>query len=116
MTALMHLAVGSFYDEDVHTNSIFFNSHHTKKQIKMMKKLKEVGAEIDTQDHEGNTALLLTVIDEPFDVQIPKIHFLLESGANPIIQNEDGNTVLHKAAMVENKKAIKIIIERAPEI
>ena len=63
------------------------------------------GANINFQDHNGNTALCLAVENNHFDI----IEFLLERGASMTIQNQAGNTALDIAIQQGNNEIINYL-------
>ena len=63
------------------------------------------GANVNFQDHNGNTALHLAVQNNHFDI----IKFLLERGASMTIQNQAGNTALDIAIQQGNNEIINYL-------
>ena len=64
------------------------------------------GANVNFQDHNGNTALHLAVENNHFDI----IKLLLERGASMTIQNQAGNTALDIAIQQGNNEIINYLI------
>lgn len=65
------------------------------KVFHMMKTLLEVGAEVNYQDRQGDTVMLLA-LNNPV-VKKPHIELLLQYGADPNIHNRDGLTPIWQA-------------------
>ena len=72
----------------------------------LIKKSIQAGAEINTQDEYGATALLNATHYENNDV----VAVLIELKANLNSQDEDGNTALHYAVMIKNRIAIDYLV------
>lgn len=83
-----------------------------QKPLTMMQLLLDNGADIDLQDAEGKTVLMVALIKDKFDI----FSFLLEHGANPNIPNNKGITVLHFAAYNEKEKFAKKVLEHGADI
>lgn len=60
-----------------------------------------LGAQVDAQDAQGMTALMRRAQTQG-ETGIEQMKFLLEHGANPNLQNRDGNTALHLASPKED--------------
>lgn len=75
----------------------------------LLKKLKQCGANLDKQDEDGHTSLMLAVMEDNID----KIKALADAGANLDIPNgQMGDvTALHMAAVHGNKEVVKALIE-----
>jgi ankyrin repeat protein len=72
------------------------------------------GADINVQDEEGNTPLILALDGE--EVNDETIECLLNYNPNVTIANEDGTTPLHLAVLRNSIKFIKALIERGAGI
>ena len=93
-------------------NSINKNGHTPlilacyRNQVLAVKKLLELGAEIDYQSGDG-TALLGATYQNNYDV----IKLLLDDGANPNISDANKETPLIMASKSDNAKVIKLLLE-----
>ncbi|KAK9104656.1 hypothetical protein Scep_021500 [Stephania cephalantha] len=76
-------------------------------QIPFMDKLLEQGADIDSRDQDGFTALHKAVIGKKETV----ICHLLRKGANPNVKDKDGATPLHYAVQVGAFQTVKLLIK-----
>ena len=86
---------------------LFFCSFYGDRS-EMVRLLMQRGIRINTQDNEGNTALMMAVMmGETTGVQA-----LLDSGANPNIKNKAGKTALQIAKEKKDDAIIKLLQER----
>ena len=63
--------------------------------------------EIDAQDDEGDTALIIATINSDWRI----LELLLSYGANPDIQNNRGKTALIKGAEVNARYEVKVLVK-----
>ncbi|MBV0899701.1 MAG: ankyrin repeat domain-containing protein [Wolbachia endosymbiont of Fragariocoptes setiger] len=82
-------------------------------------KIADLTADVNYQDHEGNTPLHLAIICGNFNV----IELLLDKGADSNIRDKKGNTSLHALTQIacrpkeiEATKALKLLVEKAGNI
>ncbi len=73
------------------------------------KALVERGGNINATDHKGNTALHLAPHTTWRGRRL--VPLLIELGADPDIQNEDGDTALHDAIGRDNEKITKLLLD-----
>lgn len=74
--------------------------------------LHEAGACMDVLNTDGKTALMLADELKPGECTIRD---LLELGANPDIQDANGNTALHLAAMVGDDYTVQTLLEHGAD-
>jgi ankyrin repeat protein len=74
----------------------------------------EKGADINVQDEEGNTPLILALAEEA--VNDETIECLLDCNPDVTIADKDGITPLHLAALRNSIKFVKALIERGANI
>lgn len=72
-------------------------------------------SDINKQDSQGNTALHHAAILLPWKSE-PETRRLLEYGADPNVQNVFGNTPLMLAAMVNNHRTMRLLIENDADV
>ena len=73
--------------------------------MESVKILLGAGAEVDTQDKLGRTALMLAISHPAICME------LLKNGASPNMSDYYGQTSLHNAAQTSNVKAIKLLLK-----
>ena len=74
---------------------------------------KSITLDINKQDHQGNTALMLSLTQSPYanNINYMTVRRLLEADANPIIGNFNGLTPLAAAQETNNQEIINLIQE-----
>jgi len=70
----------------------------SQSSVEAIKALLDAGADPDTQDSNGKTALHFAGNVEDRDKSKASLSALLAAGADPNMQDDDGDTVLHKVA------------------
>lgn len=101
----------------------------TTKDFDKLKQLLQDGVDINSQDSQGRTALMMSLIpnfrnDNVFNLlntnaenNDEKItQFLIENGADVNIQNSRGDTALIFAIELSNKNAVKLLIEKGANV
>jgi ankyrin repeat protein len=83
---------------------------------KFIRVLVERGADINAQDEEGNTPLILALLCNEEEVKDETIECLIDCNSKIMIANKDGTTPLHAAVFRNNIKFIKALIERGADI
>lgn len=101
----------------------------TTKDFDKLKQLVEQGIDINAQDSQGRTALMMSLVPnfrnnnvfnilntsmENNDEKITQ--FLIENGADVNIQNSRGDTALIFAIELSNKNAAKLLIEKGANV
>lgn len=101
----------------------------TTKDFDKLKQLLDSGVDINTQDSQGRTALMMSLVpnfrndnvlnlmntnSENNDDKITQ--FLIEKGADINIQNDRGDTALIFAIELSNKNAAKLLIEKGANV
>ncbi len=62
------------------------------------------GADINKDNDDGNTPINVAQTETA-------VQYLLENGADPMLADEGGNTILHKAAMSGNYPVVKVLLD-----
>ena len=101
----------------------------TTKDFDKLKQLLDSGVDINTQDSQGRTALMMSLVpnfrnDNVFNLlntsaenNDEKItQFLIENGADVNVQNNRGDTALIFAIELSNKNAAKLLIEKGANV
>jgi uncharacterized protein len=78
--------------------------------IPKIKKLLDTGFDINTAKEDGTTMLMLLSIDLNVDNMSEMIEFLIGSGADTEIEDENGNTALNLAVRQGNKGAAEQLV------
>lgn len=94
-------------------DKILLNSKINNSPIEIASLVLSLGANINTQDIDGYTTLILTLVYEA-NFDLAKI--LIEKGCNVNCQNKNGNTALIFAALLGDKKLLKILIKAGANI
>jgi ankyrin repeat protein len=97
-------------EKDLHGRTALINAVRAG-MTEEVEKLIQLGASLDLQDAEGNTALMYAAEGGKESLQA-----LLDSGANADICNKRGETALHCAAFCGYQWAISAIIKARPEL
>ena len=82
-----------------------------KENIQIINKLLKYGAEIDAQDHRGNTPLMMACKKRKIDV----VRRLLEAGANPNIKNYHLSSALIKAVLSGSVEIVDMPIKKGAD-
>ncbi|WP_214481721.1 ankyrin repeat domain-containing protein [Bacillus sp. SM2101] len=80
---------------------------NTDNQLKFVRELHRAGANINHQDHYGDTALIIAGRDNRLQI----IKKLLEYGINPNMQNHKGDTALIEACRAGNVEVVEALIQ-----
>jgi len=80
-------------------------------QKEMAELLLQAGARVDNQDTYGNTALHMAVIHERADMY----DFLLDHGANPMLENEAGDNMFMLATRRGSKRMFNCILVKSKQ-
>jgi len=83
-----------------------------KGRLADVKRLLDEGADVNTTDKDGNTALKWAIYYRHLDV----VKFLLNCGADVNPKNKDGHTALMATAYVGFPEATKLVLERGADI
>ena len=101
----------------------------TIKDFDKLKQLLQEGVDVNAQDSQGRTALMMSLVPnfrndnifnllntskENNDIQITQ--YLIENGADADIQNNRGDTALIFAIELSNKNAAKLLIEKGANV
>jgi hypothetical protein len=87
-------------------NVLFYIDGETEDDIEKIVYLHDKGVDINLQDNDGNIPLTLIPCSE-----IHLIKLLLALGANPKIENSDGNSYIDHVIMYESFKVLKFLLE-----
>lgn len=91
------------------------NSLHSAARVGDVAEIKSLlarGFSIDSRDDKGETPLIkATVLDE-----LQALKYLLENGADPSLQDNNGWNVLHWASLRGNPDVIELLISHVPSI
>ncbi|MCL1823800.1 MAG: ankyrin repeat domain-containing protein [Oscillospiraceae bacterium] len=77
-------------------------------ELALIKQLISLGAQIDTQDNQGNTCLHYAVAEG----NVNRIRLLLENGVDSSVQNAGGFSA-YQLALNENKRSVVSLLEKA---
>ena len=80
--------------------------------IDALQKEIESGANVDTKDHMGRTALMKAV----FANNQPAVELLISKGADINAKNDEGATPLMYAITYKNKPAVELLISKGADI
>lgn len=84
------------------------NGHHTICEL-----LIHVGAEVNAQTRSGKaTPLHKAAVTGKFDI----IKLLINNNACPMIQDADGQTLLHRAAENKHKQVVDYLLQKHPNL
>lgn len=83
----------------------------SKNENDLVKKFIEFGASSNRNKIDGNTPMLISVINENEDL----VNHFLEQGYNVDSVNNEGNTALHLAVISRNIKIINLILNKNPD-
>ena len=87
-------------------NFVFYNNDE------IVKLLLNAGADIDKQNNNGNTALILASLDNYVEI----VELLLNAGADIDKQNNKGNTALFYASKDNNIEIVKLLLNADADI
>lgn len=101
----------------------------TTKDFDKLKQLLQEGVDINSQDSQGRTALMMSLVPNFRDNNVFNLlntsaenndekitQFLIENGANVNIQNNRGDTALIFAIELSNNNAAKLLIEKGADV
>lgn len=91
---------------------IHFAAMNDQKGVKCTQLLYEYGADLNTQDGEGNSPLYHACAVE----NVLLFKFLMEKGANANLINSDGKTPLMRAILSQNEYMIKHLVDAGCEV
>ena len=80
--------------------------------IEMAKLLLDYGADVDSADSSGKTALFFAASDS---TSTKMLEFLIENGADVTHTSNNGVTAAHIAAGISNSEAVKILVENGAD-
>ncbi|PID45184.1 MAG: hypothetical protein CSB47_09980 [Proteobacteria bacterium] len=80
--------------------------------IEDMQILLKKGININTLDEDDNTPLHFSIDRKEPEMTL----FLLENGADPTIQNDEGYTALHLSVLYQNIEIAEAILKRFPQV
>ncbi|XP_038068644.1 inversin-like [Patiria miniata] len=83
-----------------------------KGDVKTLDLLLLAGAEIDAEDDNGDTALMVAA---QLESEI-KVEYLLEKGAQPTIADIEGKTALYRTEQNKTTKCAKLLIDKDPSL
>ena len=113
-TELLQFLIGNGAD----TNLLDFQHHRTplflaikNKHEEGIKLLMDNGSNINSKDVDGNTPLIIAVMNHP-----GLIEFLINSGADVNLRNNALETPLHLTASRGNIEAVKLLIENGGDV
>uniref|UniRef100_A0A8I3SA04 Ankyrin repeat domain 26 n=1 Tax=Canis lupus familiaris TaxID=9615 RepID=A0A8I3SA04_CANLF len=105
---ILLLGINDLNDRD-HTNRSALHLACVHGYVNMVKLLVDQKCQVNLCDEENRTALMKVQYDE-----VECARFLLEHGADPNIMDNEGNTALHYATLMENlPMAEKLLLHKA---
>lgn len=89
-------------------------------KLSIAKMLLEAGADLDARNHLGLTPLAAAIVSNPFEIVDGSqqssagllLNLLIDSGADPEMPDNSGNTPLHNAVYYGNIDAIRILMRK----
>eukprot|EP00347_Sterkiella_histriomuscorum_P006697 403351781 len=84
----------------------------TEKQKKLQFLGKQIERTIDVKTYHGFTPLMIALEEDADNI----FQYLIDSEADLKAQDEEGNTILHRAILLKNQKKAKLVIKRGANI
>ncbi|CDW85255.1 ankyrin unc44 [Stylonychia lemnae] len=95
-----------------HLGCFKFIIEQTDKQKQIKYFGKQIERTIDVKCYNGLTPLMIALEEESENI----FQYLIDQGGDLKAQDEEGNTILHRAILLKNQKKAKLIIKRGANI